>query len=91
LSLATWDASNHGEGGRPEKIVFLTYEEIPHDPTGNVQILTEFLGCLLTAAEREAGMVDLVVDLCKPAGVEEPTTSVETVPRSGVQTAKMLR
>jgi hypothetical protein len=47
-------------------MVFLTYEEITHDPTENVQILTEFLGCLFTAAEREAGMVDLVLSTARP-------------------------
>ncbi|KAF5763988.1 putative steroid sulfotransferase [Helianthus annuus] len=47
----------------PEKIYFLTYEEMKEKPDLHLRKLAEFLGCPFSSKEEE-GMVDAILDVC---------------------------
>ena len=48
----------------PEKILFLTYEEIKKDTAAHVKKLAEFMGCSFTLEEEEEGEVQEIISMC---------------------------
>nr|CAB3484369.1 unnamed protein product [Digitaria exilis] len=58
--LGYWNASKVS----PERVLFLRYEEMLHDPVGNVVKLSQFLGRPFSPAEEEARVAMDVVRLC---------------------------
>ncbi|KAL4586120.1 hypothetical protein LXL04_010751 [Taraxacum kok-saghyz] len=58
--LEYWKASQE----RPEVFLFMKYEDLKKDPTGNVKRLAEFLGHPFSIEEEKAGMVENIIQLC---------------------------
>ncbi|KAJ0679948.1 putative quercetin-3-sulfate 4'-sulfotransferase [Helianthus annuus] len=58
--LGYWKASLE----RPEIILFLKYEDMKKDPTGNVKKLAEFIGFPFTYEEEKAGVIENIIKLC---------------------------
>ena len=48
----------------PEKILFLTYEEMKKDTAAHVKKLAEFMGCSFTLEEEEVGEVQKIISMC---------------------------
>ncbi|KAK1678387.1 hypothetical protein QYE76_039235 [Lolium multiflorum] len=50
----------------PEKVLFVRYKKILHDPTENIRRIAEFIECPFTVAEWAADMVyTSLVQTCK--------------------------
>ncbi|CAL9089803.1 unnamed protein product, partial [Musa textilis] len=49
---------------RPEKILFVKYEELLQDTVGQLKRLAEFLGCPFSEDEEKEGVIDGIVRLC---------------------------
>lgn len=49
---------------RPEKVMFLKYEEVMEDPTYYMKKLAEFMGYPFSTEEEEQGLVEKIVEMC---------------------------
>ncbi|KAJ0564060.1 putative quercetin-3-sulfate 4'-sulfotransferase [Helianthus annuus] len=58
--LGYWKASLE----RPERILFLKYEDLKRDPASNAKRLAEFIGYTFSLDEEKAGLVDNIINMC---------------------------
>ncbi|EHA8586863.1 Flavonol 3-sulfotransferase [Cocos nucifera] len=49
---------------RPEKVLFVKYEEMLEEPVANVKTLAEFVGCPFSEEEEKGQMVEEIIRLC---------------------------
>ena len=49
---------------RPEKVMFLKYEEMKMNPSFYLKTIAKFLGCPFSKEEESKGMVDDILNLC---------------------------
>ncbi|KAI3678177.1 hypothetical protein L6452_37461 [Arctium lappa] len=58
--LGYWKASQE----RPERILFLKYEDMKRDARNDVKMLAEFIGNPFTIEEEKAGTIENIINLC---------------------------
>lgn len=65
--LGYWKASLE----RPEKVLFLKYEDLKEDTAGNLKMIAEFMGVPFSEEEERDGMVEEIVKLCSLSSLKE--------------------
>ncbi|MED6211755.1 hypothetical protein PIB30_076676 [Stylosanthes scabra] len=65
--LGYWNESK----ARPEKILFLKYEDLKKDINFHVKKLGEFLGCPFTIEEENKGLIESIIKLCSFENMKE--------------------
>lgn len=58
--LGYWNASKV----KPDNVLILKYEDMKRNPTENVEKIAEFIGQPFSNSEKEASIVDNIVELC---------------------------
>ncbi|XP_057458811.1 cytosolic sulfotransferase 15-like [Lotus japonicus] len=49
---------------RPNKVLFLKYEDMKEDPVFHLKKIAEFLGCSFSLEEESGGVIENIIDLC---------------------------
>ena len=58
--LGYWNQSKE----RPDKVLFLKYEDLKEDTRVQLKRIGEFLGCPFSLEEEERGEIDGIIELC---------------------------
>ncbi|KAI9115357.1 hypothetical protein K1719_013676 [Acacia pycnantha] len=58
--LRYWNESKE----RPNKVLFLKYEDLKEDTTNHLKRIAQFLGCPFSLEEEERGEIDSIIKLC---------------------------
>ncbi|XP_027910351.1 cytosolic sulfotransferase 15-like [Vigna unguiculata] len=56
---------------RPDKVLFLKYEDVKEDVVFNVKKIAEFLGCPFTKEEESNGVIENIIKLCSFENMKE--------------------
>ncbi|GJT73769.1 P-loop containing nucleoside triphosphate hydrolase [Tanacetum coccineum] len=72
--------------GRPDNVLFLTYEDLIKDTENEVKKLAKFIGCPFTSKEEDDGLVQEIVNLCS----FEKLSEVNKVNKDSKNTKKVL-
>ncbi|KAG9133523.1 hypothetical protein Leryth_019445 [Lithospermum erythrorhizon] len=67
----------------PDKIFFVTYEELQSEPVSMLRCMADFLGYSFSAEEEDSGMVDAIVKLCSFEKLSNLKVNVDGKPGYG--------
>lgn len=65
--LSYWETSKE----RPDKVLFIKYEDLKCDTKSHVMRVAEFLGCRFTHEEEREGVVEKIIEMCKFENMRE--------------------
>lgn len=74
-ALGYWKASLE----RPEKVLFIKYEDLQADPRPVLKTMAVFLGCPFTDEEEVGGVIDDIVKLCSIRKLKEAVSTSDQV------------
>ncbi|KMT20768.1 hypothetical protein BVRB_1g007350 isoform B [Beta vulgaris subsp. vulgaris] len=60
---------------RPDKVLFLKYEDLKEDPTTHLKRLAEFIGMPFSSEEESEGVIKQIVELCSIKNMKEVNKS----------------
>jgi hypothetical protein len=76
---------------RPDKVLFLRYEDMLLEPESHVKKLAKFMGCEFSKEEDEGGVVSSIVELCSLRKLKDMEVNRNGTTRSGVKNESYLR
>ena len=76
---------------RPEKILFLKYEEVKDKPTENLKKLAEFIGCPFSIEEEANGVLDEILRLCSFDNLRNLEVNQNGKLPNGIETGAFFR
>ena len=85
--LGHWKASFE----RPERVLFIKYEELKEDPTFHLRRLAEFLGCPFSEEEERQGIIANIQRLCSFESLTSLGVNKSGNIRIGIETNNFFR
>lgn len=76
---------------RPDRVLFLRYEEMLLDPESHLKKLAKFMGCEFSEQEEEGGVVTSIVDLCSLGKLKEMEVNRNGTNSLGVKNESYFR
>ncbi|XP_074296901.1 flavonol sulfotransferase-like [Silene latifolia] len=56
---------------QPDKVLFLTYEDLKDDPSVHIRRVAEFVGMPFTPLEERQGVIDQIIEFCSIGNIKE--------------------
>ncbi|XXG47833.1 hypothetical protein AAC387_Pa02g2407 [Persea americana] len=85
--LGYWKASLE----RPERVLFIKYEELKEDPTFYLRRLAEFLGCPFSEEEERKGIIEKIQRLCSFESLRSLDVNKSGKTEMGIETKIFFR
>jgi hypothetical protein len=76
---------------RPDKVLFLKYEEMLLEPESHVKKLARFMGCEFSEEEEEGGVVSAIVELCSLGKLKDMEVNRNGSTSMGVKNESFFR
>lgn len=76
---------------RPQKVLFLKYEDMKKDPNSHLKMIAEFLGCPFSLEEETSGVVDCIVKLCSFEKMKELEVNKSSVFAKNFESKHLFR
>jgi hypothetical protein len=76
---------------RPDRVLFLRYEEMLLEPESHVKKLAKFMGCEFSVEEEEGGVVSAIVELCSLGKLKDMEVNRNRSSRMGIKNESYFR